>query len=105
MVTSQQNVPRIVFMQISAAIIEKKNVFTISQPVLQITDKIRCIDHVMRVSEHNKVIVDMITHVFDSLICKLVPPLSKNQLFTISRPILLITAKTRCPDPCVQGQR
>ena len=35
---SQQNVPRIVFMQISASIIEF--IFTISQPILQITDKI-----------------------------------------------------------------
>ena len=43
MLTSQQNVPRIVFMQISATIIEK-SIFTVSQPVLQITDKIRCID-------------------------------------------------------------
>ena len=39
MLTSQQNVPRIVFMQISAAIIEK-SIFIVSQPVLQITDKI-----------------------------------------------------------------
>ena len=59
----------------------------------------------MRVSDHNKVIVDMIACVFDSLICKLVPPLSKNSFFTISRPILHITALTRCPDPCFQGQR
>ena len=44
MLTGLQNVPRIVFMQISAAIIEKSLFFTISQPVLQITDKIRCID-------------------------------------------------------------
>ena len=42
MLTSQQNVPRIVFIQISVAIIVI--VFTISQPVLQITNKIRCID-------------------------------------------------------------
>ena len=59
----------------------------------------------MRVSDHNKVIVDMITCVFDSLICKLVPPFSKNNLFTISPPILHITAQTRCPGPCFQGQR
>ena len=32
MLTSQQNVPRIVFMQISAAIIAK-SIFTVSQPV------------------------------------------------------------------------
>ena len=43
MLTSQQNVPRIVFIQISAAVIEKL-FFAISQPVLRITDKIRCID-------------------------------------------------------------
>ena len=59
----------------------------------------------MRVSDHNKVIVDMITCVFDSLICKLVPPLSKNLFFTISRPILHTAAQTRCPGPCFQGQR
>ena len=43
MLTSQQNAPRIVFMQISAAVVDKI-LFTVSQPVLQITDKIRCID-------------------------------------------------------------
>ena len=43
MLTSQQNVPCSVLMQISAAIIEKSTFFTKSQPVLQITDKIRCI--------------------------------------------------------------
>ena len=58
----------------------------------------------MRVSDHNKVIADMITCVFVSLICKLVPPLSKNQFVTISRPILHITVLTRYPDPCFQGQ-
>ena len=59
----------------------------------------------MRVSDHNKVIVDMTSCVFDSLICKLVQPLSKNLLLTISRPILYITALTRCPNPCFQVQR
>ena len=44
MLTSQQNVPRIVFMHITAAIIETSILFTIYQPVLQITDEIRCIE-------------------------------------------------------------
>ena len=43
MLTSQQNVPRIGVMQISAAVIEK-SFFAISQLILQITEKIRCID-------------------------------------------------------------
>ena len=49
----------------------------------------------MRVSDHSKVIVDMIACVLDSLICILVPPLSKNELFAISRPILHITAREK----------
>ena len=35
----------------------------------------------MRVSDNNKVIVDMITCVFDSLICKLVLPLIEKSFF------------------------
>ena len=59
----------------------------------------------MRVSDHNKTIVDMITCVYDSLICKLVPPLLRNLLFTLFRPILHITAQIKPPDPCIQSQR
>ena len=58
----------------------------------------------MRVSDHNNTIVDMIPCVYDSLICKLVPPLFINQFFTFSRPILHVTAQIRSPDPCFQGQ-
>ena len=53
----------------------------------------------MRVSDNNKVIVDMITCVFDSLICKLVLPLSKNHFFTISRPSYLHTLLTPIRKP------
>ena len=59
----------------------------------------------MRVSDHNKTIVDMITCVYDSVICKLEPPLFRNILFTFSRPILHVTTQIRSPDPCFQGQR
>ena len=79
-----------------------RNLFSpISQPILQITDKIRCID-LMRVSDHNKTIVDIIICVYDSLICKLVPPILKNLLFTLSRLILHITAQIR-PRPTFLG--
>ena len=36
---------------------------------------------------------------------KLVPPLLKYIFFTISQPILYITAQIRCSDPCFQGHR
>ena len=55
----------------------------------------------MRVINHSKTIADMITCVYDSLICKLVPPLLRNIFVTISRPILHITAQIRCP--CFQN--
>ena len=42
MLACPQNVPSIIFMQMSTAIIEQSN-FQFSQPILQITDKIRSI--------------------------------------------------------------
>ena len=81
----------------------KNHFFTMCQPILQIIDKIRCIDPCNE-ADHNTLIVDMITCVYDSLICKLEPSLLRSLFFTLSRPTLHITAQIRCPDPCVQGQ-
>ena len=58
----------------------KNHLFTKSQPILQITDKMRCIDVCY---EGQQTIVDMITCVYDSLICKLVPPLLRYPLFRL----------------------
>ena len=57
---------------------------------------------VITVSDHNETIIDMITCVYDSLICTLVPPLLRTLFFTFSRPILHVTAQIRSPDPCFQ---
>ena len=43
----------------------------------------------MRVSDHNIIIADMITCVYDNLICKLVPPLLRNLCYHISSNIAL----------------
>jgi len=98
MSTSQQNDPHIGFMQNSAAILEKSIFHYISA---NITDnwqnKMYRQTLVMRVIDHNKTIVDIIICVYDSLICKLVPPLLRNLFFSISRPILHINRIIRCP--------
>ena len=94
------------FMQISAAIIEKSIFYYISASIAE--------------NRQNKMYRPMLwgsativkllltwSHMSlkDSLICKLLPPLSKNLFCTISRPILHITVQTRCPCQCFQRQR
>ena len=98
MLTSQQNVPRIIFMQTSrAAIIENK--------IFHVWGWKSSHTMIWYHSYHNKTIVDMIKCVYDSLICKLLQALLRNLFFTLSRPILHITAQIKSPDPCFQRQR
>ena len=58
----------------------------------------------MRVSDHNKTVVDMITRVCDSLICKLVPPLLRN-LFLRFLANIARNCTNKVSRPMFQGQR
>ena len=68
MLTIQQNVSRIIMMQISAAIIEK-SIFTLSRPILHITAQKGLQTHVFKVNDHQWTILELTTCV-PGMLCK-----------------------------------